>query len=482
MIIKKVTLIAITGLFLALHAALAQQSGESASLRLQEQDRQIADEDTRILKSTEDKPEKPEDEGKDFYLDYGVWLLFDYRHYSEMDNDKELEDWIKQMYVLDTRVWARAVYQNMFILYGRLRNTYIWKPVVSNDYSGIGDDFEGPIVDSLYGTLYLHTRYNIPFTLKVGRQFLTLGRGIVYSDMHDGIEAKYIIGDNMMIKGFASKTTEFEDNIDYSVPGYQDEGDRQFFGAEGSVILGNNVIYVYGMIQRDYSHENPEDTRQNYTYDSEYVGAGLTGKYPYVSYWFEGIKEYGKSYTDATQTALERRDIDAWAIDTGLKVKLDWYSHPVLDAEVAIGSGDKHRQRVTNTVDGNSGGKDTNFLYFGAFNAGYALAPRLSNMHIYKFGITFKPLEFIPHVGENIAVGAKFYFYRKDRMEGGIYDVDATEPSPDIGEEIDGFVHWKVYENFYLTARYGIFFPGSAYPRYRRNYSEFIYLRARMMF
>ncbi|MDD4957241.1 MAG: alginate export family protein [Candidatus Omnitrophica bacterium] len=455
------------------------QSDEASSLRLQEQDRQISDEENRQLKVTERAPLAGAE--KDFALDYGIWLMADYRHYNNIDNDKQVEDWIKDIYTADARLWVNAMYYDMFMIYGRLKTTYIWKPNVSSAYNGIGDDLEGPKVDSLYGQLFLHNRYNIPLSVRVGRQFLTLGRGITYSDMHDGVEMRYQIGKRFNVKTFVSKTKEFDNNIDYSVPGYTDEGDRHFFGAEASFIAGNMVFYAYTLVQRDLSHENPTDHTQNYTYDSEYVGIGGLGRSGDLSYWFEVIKEYGKSYTDAAQTNLARKDIDAWAFDIGAKYSIDAYSHPKVDVEMAYGSGDKERSRVTNTSGGNVSGRDTNFMYFGVFNAGYALAPRLSNMYIYKVEASCKPIEFMPYIGENVAVGAKYFLYRKDEKLGGIYDVDATESDPDIGQELDFYLHWKVYENFYFSAKYGIFYPGAAYPHGRRTPSEYFYARVRMI-
>ena len=210
---------------------------------------------------------------------------------------------------------------------------------------------------------------------------------------------------------------------------------------------------------------------------------GLSGKVSSsFSYWGEFIKEYGRSYADAAETSLKRCDIDAWAFDAGAKYKFDFYSHPVLEAEVAYGSGDEDRNRVTNTSGGNINGDDTNFLYFGTFNAGYALSPRLSNLYIYKVAVSFKPFEKISFIKDNIALGLKFFVYKKDKKEGGIYDIDATEPENDVGEEFDFFLHWRMRPNLYLTAKYGIFFPGDAYTIENKDSSEYSYMRLRYLF
>ena len=455
--------------------SVAQQSG--AALRQQESQRELADEATRQLSETEREPIKEEN----FTFDYGAWVYGYYINYKDIDNDSGVEDWVKDSYVVDTRVWAQSTFYRVLTLYGRMRNTYIWRPNVSSDYTGIGDDFEGPIIDILYADINLKPRYKIPFSVRAGRQYLTIGKGITYSDIHDGVQFRYEFGD-LKSKVFLSKTQRYEDNIDYSVPGYKDEGDRDFYGVELAYVFPGAVLYGYVLVERDQSSECPEDLTQNYSYNSEYIGLGIDGRIKNFYYWAEGIKEYGKSNTDATKTELDEKAIDAWAFDVGAKYIFDVYSHPLVEAEIAYGSGDKDRTSVTNTSGGNTGGKDTNFLYFGIFEGGYALAPRLSNMFIYKIEMACKPLEAIPYLGKNLAVGTKFYIYSKAERSGGIYDVDATEASSDIGQEIDFFIHWKVYENLYATLRYGMFFPGAAYPRGRRDTSEYFLARLRMTF
>ncbi|MDD5440415.1 MAG: alginate export family protein [Candidatus Omnitrophica bacterium] len=460
--------------------ALPAETGPTSETKLHEQIRVIRDEESRELLVTEKSSKKE----ADFNLLYGAWVIGDYLHLSEIDNDKEIEDWVKDIFSLDVRPWINAEYCRTLTLYGRLKNAYTWRPRVASDYTGIGDDFEGPKVDSLFALVDLEARYSFPFSVKTGRQYLFLGRGITYANTHDAIVGQYIFRQQLVIRGFVAKTKENEDNIDYSVPGYDKEGDRVFYGSDITFYIPNHIFYLYGLIQEDRSHPHPEDVTQNFRYNSEYLGGGAAGNFVFdnfvSSYWVEGIKEFGHSYTDATQTSLEKRDVSAWAINTGLKYEILTYGHPVAEAEFAYGSGDKDRSSVTNAIGGNIDGDDTNFLYFGLFNAGYALAPRLSNIFIYKFGLAAKPVEFIPYVGQRLVTGTRFYIYSKEQRGGGIYDTDAADSDCDIGDELDFFVHWKAYENLTLIARYGVFLPGAAYPRGTRDPSHYFYLTARL--
>ena len=475
---KNVAKFIIALLILCFFVENAFSENENAELKASEIQKEIQDEETRQLGKTE----KPGKVDKDFMLDYGAWVFGTYANYKDIDNNKDEEDWVKDYYCLDIRVWMRATYKEILTLYGRIKNKYAWRPNVSSDYDGIGDDYEGPSVDIAYGDVNLWYKFKVPFSFKVGRQYLTLGRGITYSDINDGVELKYIFSPHIKAKAFLSKTKPFDDNIDYSVPNYQDENNRHFYGAEVGLIFQDIVLYGYGLVQRDYTHECPDDLTQNYTYDSEYLGFGLEGKQGGLGYWGEVIKEFGKSNTDGSEAELAVKDINAWALDLGTKYEFNVYSHPLIEGEFMYGSGDKDRERVTNTRRGNLHGKDTNFLYFGVINAGYALAPRISNMLVYKIGLSAQPFEVIPYVGKRIAVGSRYYVYQKDKESGGIYDIDATESKKYVGQELDLFFHWNVYENFSIVARYGIFFPGDAYPEGSRDCTTFLYTRATMTF
>jgi hypothetical protein len=412
----------------------------------------------------------------DFTFNYGGWVFFDMEKYNDIDHNRNIEDWVKNDNFTDTRIWMKATYYRMVTFYARFMNLYINRPEVSSDYSGKGNVNTGPGVDMLYATLDLSNKYNVPFSVTVGRQYFSIGKGIVYSNTDDGVMATYRIGDDVYVRGFASKTRNHQYNVDYSLPTFRSANDRHYYGAELAYIMKTAVYYVYGLFQRD--HTRTYTLGQNYTYNSEYAGTGISGVFGKgFSYWGELIKEYGTSNTDATRTALAVKDVNALAFDVGANYKVDVYSHPSFEVEMAYGSGDKDRVRVTNTIGGNINGKDTNFLYFGSFNAGYNFVPRLSNIFIYKAEASARPLEFIPHIGENIAVGAKYYLYQKDMPSGGVYDIYANQPARYIGAECDTYLHYKAYENLYFTIHCGVFFPGKAFPDGYKTNSTYIEFR-----
>ena len=514
----------------ALGQSEATQDRTREKMRLEE------DEETRALRYTE-MAKKEEKRGK-FSLAYGGWLTHYFDQYQNIDKNKGEDDWIETDYYLDSRLWMRLLYSREFMFYARVKNQYFWRPRVSTDYTGNGDDYQGPALDMGYvnidliglrnkyltsrddyraQTEYARTelaraialkqtdvrdevldmtlamleelryaadsqdRYKGPLLLSAGRQFFTLGRGIVYSNVHDGVQLISGVGKSMLLKTFISQSKPREDNLDYSVPNYDKENKRRFYGAELSYFKKDIAFYIYGLAQGDET--DASQGPQDYNYDSQYLGAGVSGKVKdNLSYWFEAISEYGKSYTDAEKVELEKKPIDAYAFDAGAKYNFDFFTHPSLESELAYGSGDPDRSRVTNTSGGNTNGDDTNFMYYGVFNSGYALMPRLSNIWVVKLGGYIKPFEGFARIGDNIVVGSKYFYYRKDRRSGGTYDIYATEPDADIGQEIDFYIHWKMFRDLFVSARYGLFFPGKAYPIDRRDTSTSFFTKASLTF
>jgi hypothetical protein len=288
-----------------------------------------------------------------------------------------------------------------------------------------------------------------------------------------------------MFKTFFSRTKPHEDNLDYSIPGYDKEGHKNFYGLELAYIESLRIVpYFYFLLQYDHSEEEPEDATQDYTYNSHYFGLGVSGETPSeltnLDWWLEVIKEQGKSYTDAPSVNLEESNIDAWAGVIGCEYKKHFFLNPYLDLnpsfelEYAYGSGDKDRTSVTNTDGGNLNGGDKNFLYYGYYFAGYALNPRLSNIHIYRIGLSINPL-MNNETREKFALGTKFYIYRKDKEAGGIYDTDASKVSKDIGKEINFYFYWNVTPKVTWGARYGRFFAGHAYADATDDDSQYAY-------
>lgn len=393
-------------------------------------------------------------------VDYGAWLDFRYTNYKDDDNISGTQDTLRESFEADNRFWMKinikpplgSDYDNEHIVYLRLKDLYIKR--FPEDETGVYDR-EGPHLD--YGYAILDFR---PYKIEIGRRYFNIGRGIAYSNVNDGFKINYM-RPRWNFGALVSHTLPHEDNVDASVPGFTKDSDRYYFAlGVGYAGIPKHQLYSYYLVQRDFSDEEPGDPNQHYTYNSDYWGFGSKGEVnSRLDYWVEIIKQGGKSYVFGTN---EKSNVDALAANAGAEHHWDITGHPRLSFEYAYGSGDTERASVTDTDGGNLSGDDNNFLYFGYFPAGYALAPRLSNIHIYRAGGVLKPLEKLRFF-KDLTVAVDYFWYFKDKSEGGVSDTEATANSRDIGSEVDVTVSWQILSDLRWSLSYGHFMPGDAF-------------------
>ncbi len=465
---------------LKLHAADAASTGDQQNASVTEDLLATTIEQAKESKAQIKNVEKLA--GKEtFLIKQGGWLSSTYRHYKNIDNQKSLPDFLKWTWTQEAYLWLYLDYNATISAYVQAGDSYVDRGV-GPTYTGIGADNNGPFISIAYSKINLKPQYHVPLTLSVGRQYLFLGRGLAYEAVHDGLLTEYTQAP-FYVKQFISKTQPYEDNIDYSVPGFDKQGDRVFAGGEISYIgLKRTTVYAFGLLQMDNSSPEPDNQTQNFHYNSSYLGAGVSSRFVEpLELWLEWDSEKGRSYTDAARTRLEQTTIDAWAYTAGAKYHFDLPTHPILETEYAYGSGDEDRTNVTNTTGGDLDGHDKNFLYFGHYQAGYALQPRLSNINIWSLNASCQPFEWVPSL-KKTAVGTKYYRYWKDRARGGTSDLESTVSDKDIGEEVDVYVHSKINDNLTLSVRCGIFFPGGAFPENQRNTTQYFYTRLTLKF
>lgn len=448
---RKLFIIGLVFLVILLVSEMAMAESLQEKRRIDEEKRKALDEkELKILK-----------EEARFAFDYGGWINYRYDDYEDDDNSSSTRDTLDYSNSLDTRFWMRVAYRpdasaldgNEHSFYIRLKDLNIWRH--PQDLNKAYDN-DGPHLDYAYAVLDFR-----PYWMEIGRRYFSVGQGIAYSNVNDGLEF-LASWQKLSLKAFVSRSLPHEDNIDTSVPGWKKNGERTFYGIEGTYLgIPNHSLYSYIVLQRDNSDEQPEDFLHDYTYDSEYFGLGAQGKITRnIHYWSEIIKETGES---RIYTTGENKNVDAWAGDFGIAYDLEFYSHPNFSLEYAFGSGDADRVSVTDTQNGNISGHDKNFLYFGYLPTGYALSPRLSNIHFYKAGVLLKPLEKY-HFFRNLSIGIDYYQYYKDKRSGGIYDTEATLDDKDIGSEIDLNLSWQILSDISWSLEYGHFKPGDAYP------------------
>ena len=117
---------------------------------------------------------------------------------------------------------------------------------------------------------------------------------------------------------------------------------------------------------------------------------------------------------------------------------------------------------------------DHGFGALGFRDLGVALAPEISNIHVYAINASFLPLEHI-ELFEQMEVGTKLFFYSRAHGSGPISDTTTTNESRSIGFEMDFFCNWRLTSDLAMTARYGSFFPGSSYDGGDKSSRNFLY-------
>lgn len=398
---------------------------------------------------------------KQFLWDFGGWIDTRHDDYKNIDNNRAERDDIDYIQSVDMRAWLKLLWRAPYSsdtdydisFYLRVKD--LLEQSRPDDTAG-GSDHDGPHVDYAYLMLNYES-----ITAQIGRSYYEIGSGLAYSDVHDGVSLEWNIGD-VSFFALASHTLPNEHNIDTSIPAYEKQNDRYFYGAQVAYRgFENHFLYGFFLMQRDFSDEDPEDAQHQYTYDSEYWGIGANGYLlERLGYAGELVYETGKSYI---YEAEERKDISAWAGFIQFFYYFDWYAQPRLSCEYGFGSGDRDRANVTDTFNGNTYGTDHTFIPFGYHDTGYVLVPQLSNIQYVSLGLECSPFEWF-RFAEDFTVSVDFYRFWKTRASGGISDLDATANSYDVGSEIDVGLHWYITSDLIATCEYGRFFPGSAYP------------------
>jgi len=401
-----------------------------------------------------------------FTLEFGGWYRFSYFWFEEpggaflQSNDRNLRDH-------DLRFWLSANLDDIHYVYTRFALNVI-------DF-GSGDSFdnndsdtEGVNLDmgfyrmNVTKALEKYLGLSLPLALQVqaGRQYFNLGTGLVYSQVHDGVQVM-VGAPYWKLNLFLADSVRSEDDVDRSIPD-PDDSRRFFSGGEFTwTALDQHEPYVFWMLQR--SHNRDRDWLQDYDYNSNYFGFGSHGQLvlPGLRYYGEFVWESGTGSPSGVPAGHEQ--IDAFAFDLGLDYYFDVRTKPRVGFEFALGTGDNDRMSPTNTIGGNlPGTDDENFLYFGYINTGYALAARLSNLAFLRLGGSFRPFEGHECL-DKLEVGSNFFWYWKDQAQAGISDFRADLPDEDIGTELDIFIHWQVLSDLAVGLRFGTFYPGDAY-------------------
>ncbi len=353
-------------------------------------------------------------------------------------------------YILNAKIWAKTYLWNNSFFYIRGKESYMGVQMDKGArYSDVKSD---NVIDLDLAYLSMSTAKGA-LNLSVGRKFYNIGSGLVLNGRGDGGETSWY-GSNLnidllgMYTGFLLK-----DNNPYGLSDkdISDGAERAFGGGTVSFQFYNQKLYTFGLAQIDLSkQEKDKETK----YDSQYYGGGLEGVLlSDISYFGEFVYEKGTSYISNGVLNNEKSKIAAYAVNTGISYYIPAPLSPALIFNYAYGSGDKYRSSYTtsNRPTGSTG-EDRGFISFGTFSGGYALKATLSNMHIFKGGFSFSPVD-------KMSLGAKYLYYRKDKKDAGTTPL----PKPFIGQGVDVSLRWQMFYDLSIYVNYGIFLPGAAY-------------------
>ncbi len=400
----------------------------------------------------DERPRPEADRLQPLLWDAGGWV------HAEFDylNDRPERNTRSVRYA-DLRLWGELRIDNIYTAYLRLQTDYT-DFNRGDQFAGDDDNvFRSPHVDQAYLEAdWTEARRGI--LVRAGREFVSLGSGLLYNDVAYAIQGTYL-ADNWGVRGWVAASRPHGDDIDRSLPNSRDSH-RGFLGIEADYLLsGDHRAYAMLMVERDFNREhNPS---QNWDYNAEYIGLGARGTFtPGLGYSAEAILEFG---TTGGAGSNRTDPIFAEAVLLTLDYHFSGILQPMILFQYMFGSGDADRGNPTDVATGNRPGtNDTGFLGFGFVQTGFSLFPRVSNIHIVRFGGSLRPLA-DTETFHKLEVGTYVYYYRKAAHQEMISDSQSFVNNADIGEEVDLLLRWRIFSDLGFTVNYGLFFPGKAY-------------------
>jgi len=378
---------------------------------------------------------------------------------GELDQAKANTSFISQR----TRVSVEADLEDHVLVVVTLKAEGTWG---SNDQtldnSGAGT-VGGSLINRGFGVgideayVQLNEMFYTAATLKLGRQFLNYGHGLILSSA----EQEYNYDAGRLVLDFYPLTidlvgAEVVNNQSFAATPNKLVGlttgsaDLLFVNARYELTDSaiKNVEAYFGWLAQGASGTNNAFSR---------VPPSVNGASPWIlgvrsdlqpadgfQVWLEGAYEGGANGVN------DPVNIDAFLVNLGGRFTMknsQWT--PAMNANYLYASG--------NFVPW--------FDYVEGYN-GYVFVPRLSNMHIFNLGASVKPYE-------NTTLSVQGYYYMKadvgmpassdPNVDFGGLEFVPTANSSGLGWEIDGILGYDYSKDVRLQLVYGAFLPGGAF-------------------
>ncbi|MGD0061483.1 MAG: alginate export family protein [Verrucomicrobiia bacterium] len=324
-----------------------------------------------------------------------------------------------------------------------------------------------------------------PATLKLGRQFLQYGRGLILSS----VEQEYNYDAGRLVLDYYPLTidivgAELVNNQAFSgQPSQNGANDLLFVNAryELSDSAIKDVEAYVGWVSQSASAPNSGSPGPGLgSFTTSRLPATFQGSSPIIvgvradinpvdalQTWWEAAYEFGADGYDADGT------IGAFLLNAGGKYTLkDVQWVPAFNANFIYASGGGKGQDPTSGVAGNAQFRPW-FDYADGYN-GYLFEPALSNIGIFNLGASVKPYE-------NTTLALQGYYYIKADKYGisgsnGNVDwggpawaspastgVSNTGNNQDLGWELDAILGYDYSKDVRAQLVYGVFLPAQAY-------------------
>ena len=402
-------------------------------------------------------------DSQDALFDWGGWynaFLFSF------DDGVESSRTLRRQ---DLRVWGRLSLQHgAHEVYARVRLSQL-DFNSGQAYDGNDNDIEGPNLERGFYRFDLAKfrrsegddpiDYNL--IVEAGRDLVQLGSGLALATPldHVSIQGTYR---SFQLTGFAGRTVGSTQDFDLSRRASRTH--RNLYGGQLKYRgWERHEPFVYAFWQKDRNHETLLPLFQRFDYDSLYLGLGSTGelaeRWRYSTEW---IYESGESF--GHRRFFGRHDIRAWAAMAEVEYLFPGKHKARASAEYVFGSGDGDRfGSPSNTVGGNlADSQDSGFVGLGYRDSGLVLAPRISNLHMWRVSASCYPWPEKERF-RRLELGTNWYLYYKHHASGAISDPTASVRSGYVGWEMDWFANWRISSDVAWTTRMGFFTPGDAF-------------------
>jgi len=383
----------------------------------------------------------------------------------------------------ELRLWGGAQIGDAHKFYVRAMTGYDDWNAGTSPLPYRGDNYREPKIERAWyeldvANLLAHmtgNKQDFGMKLTVGRQLMDIGTGLALSMPLDAVAADVEFGQWQVNTFIGKSIANMYNPVDTSAD-LNGQHRRCMWGLELAYNgLDNHRPFIYYLDNKDHSHPRPRDANQKYGYSSRYVGLGSEGILclDNLEYRAEMVWQTGKTYSDGSISG--RDEICAWAADVQLAYYFQKPTKPKVWFEYIYASGDNDRDSVNTTSGNRAGTKDHAFGAFGFRDTGIALAPRISNIHIFQLGGSFVPFE-KTKLFKQMEIGSKVFFYQRAAASGAISDpiISSTNGSRWLGWEWDIYCDWRITSDLSLTVRYGVFQPGAAYDS-RNDCRHFLY-------